>query len=150
MQPADEEFFFTVYASTRTEELSVVPWTAEQKEAFLRMQSHAQLTDYHQNYPQAKYQIIEQGAKPVGRMIVDDSGDPIILMDIALLPEYRNAGIGTALIRELMARAEKMKRALRLHVETFNPAMRLYTRLGFVKSGEISMYHEMTWTPQAR
>jgi ribosomal protein S18 acetylase RimI-like enzyme len=145
----DEDFLFQVYASTRADEMTLVNWTPEQTESFLQMQSTAQLKHYRLNYPKARYQIIEQDGAPIGRLIVDCSENPLLLMDIALLPEYQGKGIGATLIRELMAEAAEKNWSVRLHVETFNPAMRLYRRLGFVKSGEIGIYHEMTWQPQA-
>jgi GNAT superfamily N-acetyltransferase len=147
-QPRDEEFLFSVYASTRMDEMALVDWTPAQKEVFLQMQSSAQLKHYRLNYPRAEYQIIEQNDVAVGRLIVDRSKNPILLMDIALLPEYQGKGIGTALIQDLMAEAARRSWSLCLHVETFNPAMQLYSRLGFVKSGEIGIYHEMIWQPQ--
>jgi len=39
------------------------------------------------------------------------------------LPERRNAGVGTALIRDLQQEAAQAGKPLRLHVETFNPAL---------------------------
>jgi GNAT superfamily N-acetyltransferase len=145
----DEDFLFQVYASTRAAEMALVNWSSEQKAAFLQMQSTAQLQHYRLNYPKAQYQIIEWDGKPIGRLIVDRSENPVLLMDIALLPEYQKNGVGTALIQDLLAEAAGKNWSLRLHVETFNPAMRLYSRLGFVKSGEVGIYHEMTWQPQA-
>jgi ribosomal protein S18 acetylase RimI-like enzyme len=144
----EEAFLFRVYASTRATEMAWVDWTPEQKEVFLQMQSTAQLKHYRLNYPRAEYQIIEQNDVAIGRLIVDRSKNPILLMDIALLPEYQGKGVGTALIQNLMAEAARRSWSLRLHVETFNPAMHLYSRLGFVKSGEIGIYHEMIWQPQ--
>jgi ribosomal protein S18 acetylase RimI-like enzyme len=69
----------------------------------------------------------------------------MLLMDIALLPEYRSHGIGTALIKDLMAEAAQAGRPLRLHVEFFNQALRLYERLGFARMGEMGLYYEMEW-----
>jgi ribosomal protein S18 acetylase RimI-like enzyme len=66
-------------------------------------------------------------------------------MDIALLPEYRNAGIGARLIRDLQNEAAQTGRSLRLHVETFNPALRLYERLGFHSVSASGIYLEMEW-----
>ena len=148
IESKDKEFLFLVYASTRMDEMAWLDWTPEQKEGFLQMQSTAQLKHYRLNYPRAEYQIIEQNGVAVGRLIVDRSKNPILLMDIALLPEYRGKGVGTALIQDLMAEAAGRGWSLCLHVETFNPAMQLYSRLGFVKSGEIGIYHEMTWQSQ--
>lgn len=148
VKTGDEDILYRIYASTRMDEMAYVNWTEEQQTAFLRMQFNAQTTHYRNHYPNAEYQIIErEEGIPAGRLIVDRSGGSILLMDIALLPEYRNAGIGTALLKELLAEAAHKNQPVVLHVETFNPAMKLYERLGFIKTGENGIYHEMMWTP---
>ncbi len=144
-QREDEAFLLQVYASTRAEEMALVPWTNEQKVAFLRLQFQAQRSGYQASFPAAQNWIITRGERPVGRMIVQDGDGEILLIDIALLPEYRGQGMGTALITGLMAQAAGQHKTLRLHVETFNPALKLYERLGFVKTGEMGVYQEMTW-----
>jgi len=140
----DEEFSYQVYASTRAEEMKLVDWSPEQKEAFLRMQFHAQTTHYRAYYPHAEYLIIQRGETPIGRLIVDRSQDPLLLMDIALLPHFRGEGIGSKLLRELQKEGKKII----LHVSKDNPAMHLYSRLGFVTVAEDSIYLGMEWNPQ--
>lgn len=144
-QTQDEPFLFRVYASTRAEEMALVGWDAEQQQAFLQMQFNAQTQYYRMQYPNAESKIISRDDTPVGRLIVHRSNDEILLMDIALLPEYRNAGMGTTLIRALQSEAEKIHKPLHLHVEPFNPAMQLYKRLGFIKIDESGIYHLMEW-----
>ncbi len=146
-QPQDKPFLFQVYASTRTDELALVSWTAEQKQAFLQMQFDAQRDSYALEYPNAAWHIIEEAENPIGRLIVNRAADQILLMDIALLPEYRNRGIGTALIQDLMVEARRDGKPLHLHVEPFNPAFKLYQRLGFAKVGEVGIYWELAWSP---
>jgi ribosomal protein S18 acetylase RimI-like enzyme len=146
----DQDFLYRVYASTRMDEMALVNWSAEQKAAFLHMQFQAQTTHYRSYYPHAQHQIIQaENNIPIGRLIVDRSSDSILIVDIALLPEYRGAGIGTAIIRDLMTEAAQTNRAISLHVEVFNPAMQLYDRLGFVKNGEQGIYHKMVWKPES-
>ena len=146
--PEDRAFYLRVYASTRIEEMALVNWTREQKEAFLLMQFNAQTDHYNLHYPKAEYQVIEQDGKPIGRLIVERSNNHLLIMDIALLPEYRNIGMGTAIIKDLMDEASQAGLPVVLRVEFFNPVIRLYTRLGFVKTREVnSVYHEMVWTP---
>jgi GNAT superfamily N-acetyltransferase len=148
--PEDNSFYFRVYASTRADEMALVNWTAEQKEAFLLMQFNAQTEHYRLHYPQAEYQVIQRDGDLIGRLIVERTKDQLLIMDIALLPEYRNSGIGTAIIKDLMTEAARLGVPLVLRVEFFNPVIRLYTRLGFVKTREVnSVYHEMVWTPVA-
>jgi len=145
---ADAGFLLAVYASTRMEEMALVDWSPEQKDAFLRMQFEAQTKHYRSQYPDAEYQIIQRAdGVPIGRLIIDRSSDCILLMDIALLPEFRNHGIGTAMLRDLMAEAAAANLPIRLHVEFFNPVMKLYERLGFVKCQEAGLYYLMVWQP---
>jgi len=148
-EPKDIEFLYQVYASTRADEMALVDWTAEQKEAFIRMQFNAQREHYQTHYPKASNQIIQQEGVSIGRLIVERSQDPLLLIDIALLPEYRRTGIGTTLIRDLMDEAARLNWSIILHVESFNPAMNLYNRLGFIKVAEQGIYHEMKWQPTA-
>jgi ribosomal protein S18 acetylase RimI-like enzyme len=146
-EAGDEDFLHRLYASTRTDEMALVDWSAEQKEAFLCMQFQAQTAHYRAYYRHAEYQIIQHENIPIGRLIVDRSNDSMLVVDIALLPEYRNAGIGTTIIRHLMTEAALAYQPIVLRVEFFNRAIKLYSRLGFVKTREINIYHEMIWHP---
>ncbi len=146
--PEDNSFLFQVYASTRADEMALVTWSEEQKTDFLHMQFNAQRQHYLSYFPQAEYSLIcREDNRPIGRMIIDRSGDEILLMDIALLPEYRNAGIGMHLMRDIQNEASAKGLPVRLHVEIFNRALRLYERLGFAKIGENGVYLKMEWLP---
>jgi len=147
--PGDEEFLFRVYASTRIEELAPVPWTAEQKEAFLRQQFRAQTVDWARNYQGADFSIVEVDGVAAGRLYVDRGHEEIRLVDIALLPDFRRGGIGTGLIRELLAKAQAQGVPVTIHVEIFNPARALYESLGFEKVEDRGMYLFMRWRPSA-
>lgn len=146
---ADEPFLRVVYDTTRTDEMALVPWNGEQKAAFLSMQFHAQHTYYHAQFPDAKYDILEQNGQPIGRLYTDMRAEELRILDIALLPEYRNNGIGTALIQRLMSEAQEAGVALTLHVESFNPARRLYERLAFTFVQVDGIYILMTWPPSS-
>jgi ribosomal protein S18 acetylase RimI-like enzyme len=142
----DRPFLERVYASTRAEELAVVPWTDLQKAAFLRFQFDDQDRHYRQHYAQARFDVVLAGGTAVGRLYVDRSGSEIRLIDIALLPEHRGAGIGSALLGALIAEARREQKPLTIHVEHGNPAQRLYQRLGFRFTGsETGVYRLMEW-----
>jgi len=145
----DDAFSFQVYASTRADEMSVVPWSDVEKQSFLEMQFNAQRTSYLQNRPQAEWLIVMRDELAIGRMIVDRSATEICLMDIALLPEHRNAGVGSKFIKELMAEAEETGKKITLHVESYNPAFRLYSRFGFKEAGEEGFYLAMEWSSKS-
>jgi ribosomal protein S18 acetylase RimI-like enzyme len=141
----DAEFLYRVYASTRAEELAMTNWGDAQKEQFCRMQFQAQTTDYRANYPDALHSIIESGGSPVGRLIIDRKESEIRITDIAILPEARNRGIGTRILQELMEEGRAASKALSIHVEKFNPALRLYLRLGFRPIEDKGIYLLMEW-----
>jgi len=141
----DEPFLFELYASTRSDEIALVGWDKPQQEAFLRMQFKAQRSSYAMQFPNADYRIIVHDGRAAGRLIVDRSGDDILLIDVALLPEFRNAGIGSALMRQVMAEAARTRKALKLHVEKMNRARHLYDRLGFSTISDNGIYLEMIW-----
>lgn len=147
IQTQDQAFLCQVYASTRSEEMMVLPWTEEEKHRFLEMQFQAQHSHYQQYYAQAEFLIILQADQPIGRLYLDRRHDEIRIVDIALLPAYRNRGIGTALLYQILAEATQKGLLVRIHVETFNPALRLYQRLGFVDVETNGVYYLMEWRP---
>jgi ribosomal protein S18 acetylase RimI-like enzyme len=148
--PADSAFQLEVYASTRADELALTQWSPAQKQAFAQMQFEAQTRHYAIAYPEAETSIIELDQTRIGRLIVWRTAHLQLLMDIALLPAYRRAGIGTAILHGLMHESQQAGLPLRLHVEPFNPALHLYQRLGFEKIAESGFYYEMEWRPQEK
>jgi ribosomal protein S18 acetylase RimI-like enzyme len=140
----DAAFLLDVYARTRTEELAPVPWTDEQKHDFLSQQFHAQDTAYRETYPDASFMVIELAGTPIGRLYTTRlDGNELRIIDIALLPEHRNTGIGTKVIRMILADADRDGLVVSLHVELWNPALLLYERLGFRRAGANEVYVRM-------
>lgn len=142
VEPDDLPFQLALYASTR-DDLSLLDWDANQKQALIDMQFRAQSAQYCASYPQAENSIILIDDRPVGRMIVDRNQQAITLVDIAILPAHRNAGIGTVLIRGLIEEANASGWPVKLHVLRSNPAQRLYLRLGFSIVGDDDLYFVM-------
>jgi GNAT superfamily N-acetyltransferase len=145
----DEAFLQDLYASTRADELAPLGWSPAQQQAFTQMQYQAQRRSYLAQFPAAEHCIIQRAGADVGRLIVDHCGDMIRVIDISLLPEHRNVGLGSGLLRDLQAEAVRAGKAVGLHVNGGNRARRLYVRLGFVVTGESVFYLEMTWRPVA-
>ena len=132
----DAAFLLEVYATTRADELALVPWSNEQKEAFLRFQFDAQHASYHERFPEASYNIILQDDEPIGRLYVSREDEEIRILDITVLPRYRNAGIGNSLIRELLTEGAQTRKRVSIWVEHFNPSLHLFERLGFSRVQE--------------
>lgn len=146
VQASDSPVLFAIYASTRTEELAQVGWSAAQLESFLRMQFNAQSSYYQSEYPRATFQMIVVSGQPAGRLYLHRRETEIRIMDIALLPEFRGRGLGTVLLQEVLAEAKRTAKRVSIHVESFNPAQRLYARLGFKQTATNGVYHLMEWS----
>lgn len=149
----DLPLLFEIYASTRQEEMALVPhWSAQEKQAFLQQQFVAQHQYYKERYIGASFALILWKSKPVGRWYVHPqfAADEIRIMDIAVLPDYRNKGIGSRLLQHILKEAQEQGKKVTIHVEFNNPAKRLYQRFGFSKIGEFnSVYHLLQWLPAA-
>ncbi|HYG24788.1 MAG TPA: GNAT family N-acetyltransferase [Verrucomicrobiae bacterium] len=149
-EPADEPFLLRVYGSTRAEELAQTNWSVEEKSAFVQMQFSAQTQFYQENYEGAEYLIVLCDQRPGGRLYVHRTQEEIRVMDIALLPEFRGKGIGTLLLNQLFAEGRSSGKSVGIHVEIFNPAVRLYQRLGFRKMADKGVYHFYQWFPDSQ
>lgn len=145
--PEDEQLLFEIYASTRAEEMSLVPWNDEQRLAFLKMQFEAQQNHYAEKYPGANHNIILVDDKAVGRIYVARMEDEIRIVDLTLLPRDRGNGVGTYLLMQLISEATTKVRPLRIYVETFNRSLKLFERLGFSRTAEHGMHILMEWMP---
>jgi ribosomal protein S18 acetylase RimI-like enzyme len=144
----DLPFIAALYASTRTEELAVTGWPDEVKSAFLEQQHRAQHHFYQANYPGAEWLIVEQDGAGIGRLYLQQRETDIRLIDIALLPAFRRAGIGGAMIGDLLEWAGALSKSISLHVEPNNPVRPLYVRLGFESLGLAGAYEAMQWQPE--
>lgn len=147
--PEDEAFLAKLYATTRDIEMALTGWDAAQQEAFLRMQFQFQTTHYRHHYGDASFQIILRDNTPIGRIYVHYGARELRLMDIALLPEFRRSGIGGAILENLLQEAAQQEKTVTLHVERFNPALRLYERLGFRVVEDLGINLLMEWRPAA-
>jgi ribosomal protein S18 acetylase RimI-like enzyme len=144
--PADDEFLLAVYSSSRAEEVAQVVWPEGQKEAFLRSQFNLQRQDYDSRFPNAEYAVILLGAEPAGRIWIERDAKEIHLLDIAILPEFQNRGIGTLLVRQLINESVRTQKSLRHMVFILNvDAQRFYERLGFVDVEDAGAYKRMEW-----
>jgi ribosomal protein S18 acetylase RimI-like enzyme len=147
---ADVPFLRRLYISTRWEELApLVDWTDAQKIAFLDSQFDAQRSYYLSNYASAAFDVLEAQGVPAGRLYLDRQANTLLVVDIALLPEWCGRGIGTALLEAMFAEARLSGKGVTISVEKFNPAQRLYRRLGFREYAEDDVYWFMHWSPQA-
>ncbi len=145
---ADEAFLLQAYGSSRADELARVPWTEEQKQAFVKMQFTAQQDHYVVVYPQARHDIIYVHETAVGRIYVDRDAERIHVLDFTVLPEHRGRGVGSTLLRRLMDEAGASGKPVTIYVEFFNPSLRLFERLGFQREKEEGFQFLLKWQAQ--
>lgn len=148
-QPVDEPVLLAVYGSTREDELATTDWDDARKREFVEMQFRAQDQYYRANYANASFDLILVDGEPAGRLYVARWPDELRIMDIALLAPFRGLGVGTRLLHELQTEAGVAGKALRIHVERFNPALTLYGRLGFRLVEDRGVYLFLEWTSPA-
>ncbi len=146
--PEDEDFLAAVYGSTRHQELAMVPWTDEQKDAFIKFQLNAQLTHYRTEYPNAEYLIILFDAEPAGRLYLDLRESEIRIMDITLLPEHRRKGISSPIIRRLMDKASALEKKLSINLDKLSQSQPIFERFGFKPTEDTGFHVLYVWQPE--
>lgn len=125
-----------------------MPWSEEQKQAFLWQQFKAQDHEYRRAYPDGSFSVIELSTNPVGRLYLRHGASDTRIIDLALLPDYRGWGIGSRLLGDLAREADRAERSLSIHVEVFNTgARRLYARFGFELAEDNGVYLLLARSP---
>jgi ribosomal protein S18 acetylase RimI-like enzyme len=145
----DRDFRYRLFCDSRAPEFALLlaPGIFEQVMAH---QFQAQTVGYGAEFPQASFDIIETAERPIGRIVVDRPGTMLHLVDLAIIPELRGRGIGTAVMRALMDEARWANIPVQLEVASENdPSLQLYLRLGFVPTETVPLYTRLEWRPPA-
>lgn len=142
----DEDFLIALYKSSRGDDLRGLGWDEDRISEFLGMQYTAQ-RNLEGDQEHTSDQLVLLDGKPIGRLSVETRADEIRCLDLALLADYRNQGVGTHLIRRLQEEARPANLPLRLQVIRFNRAVNLLERLGFRRTSETGTHFQMEWLP---
>lgn len=147
---ADQPFLEALYVSTRWEELAHSQWTEAERLTFLKSQFVAQTRHYDQAYRHCSdFLILVKNREPIGRLYLHAAATDLRVIDIALMPQWRGQGIGGQLLKALHTEAAQSGRDVSIHVEMYNPALRLYKRLGFQEVAPNGPYLLMRWPATA-
>jgi RimJ/RimL family protein N-acetyltransferase len=128
--------FLTDAAITATEDQGRFPADLDRVEyrAGFREWTHEQVRG---EVPDSTTSVVTAYGADVGRLRVVRSDGLVELAGLQLLPAHQGRGLGTRVVRDLMAEAADSGRAFGLSVEKDNPRARaLYERLGLVVVGE--------------
>jgi RimJ/RimL family protein N-acetyltransferase len=147
-EAGDEAFLFELYSNLRTPEFIALPIPEAQRQQLIRMQYLAQNRAYAAQYPDSDYQIVLRDGRPVGKIRIARTAGEFHLVDIVLVPEARNSGTGTSLLKQLQEEAENARMPIRSTVFRFNPgSLRFHLRLGFRIVSEDAIQFHMEWLP---
>ena len=135
--PADAGLRASWYASTRTDLAVLGPGTAD---ALISAQHAAREAQYAATRPGAEDAIVTVDGSPVGRLLLDRTADPEVVVDVVVAPAWRGRGIGTGLLRDVLARAFAEGRGVALATTPGSAAVALYARLGFSPTGASGGY----------
>jgi len=92
-------------------------------------------------------QVVQSNGADIGWMQVSEASAGFHLHQIHIVATFRNRGVGSRLILDLLGRARAEGRPLVLNVIRGNPALSLYRRLGFRRIGETHERIQMIWDP---
>jgi ribosomal protein S18 acetylase RimI-like enzyme len=91
-----------------------------------------QRTDFDARFQRCEVSIIEVDGRATGALWLEPRPAELYVTDLQVLPELQSRGVGTAVLRELMAKAVTLGLPVTLDVLRVNRrAQRLYERLGF-------------------
>lgn len=144
--PQVEEFLYQVFYSTKQEEAVSWGFPPEEADSFIRTQWVIRQQAYQLQYPYAKTELIIDNHRWIGSLMTLRTEEALHLIDLALLPTYRNQQHGSSIITKLQQDASERHIPILLHVLAMNPALRLYQRMGFHITGNHEPYLSMQWT----
>ncbi|AXA89811.1 GNAT family N-acetyltransferase [Massilia sp. YMA4] len=147
VEHADQRFLEQLYASTRSTDQRMDGCDARTEALLVALQFRARQAQLRAVYPYGDIAVIFERDRPIGSLYVNYGADEIRILDISLLPEYRNRGIGQGLLRSLQAQGVRMRVPVRLDLLLSSPAYRLFQRCGFVLRGANGLHNSLEWSP---
>jgi len=142
----DVDFLYDVFSSHTLPGLAVLPMDEAIKVSLVRMQFKSQTATYRALHPNGRFAILERDGVAIGRLVVDEVDGIATIVDLALLPDARGGGIGSALMTSLLEWLSQRCRAVRCTVLCTNVAsLRMCERVGFVRVGEQLPHVELEW-----
>jgi len=147
MTQSDLRFIQRLFARVRWPEFAASGMPPRQICALLRMQCNAQHQHYMQHFQKTDYGVlVGPDGQLIGRLYLDWGKEDLRIVDIALMPNWQQRGLGRALLECVFADAAAKGMKVAIHVEKNNPALKLYDRLGFRAVEDKEVYWFMEWT----
>ncbi len=90
-----------------------------------------QAQHFRERFDHSNIRIIVVAGRDIGMVETGAADTEVVLANIRIAPEYQGRGLGTAIITEILAKAQQADQRVRLRVLKVNPARHFYERLGF-------------------
>lgn len=144
----DEDFLYNLYKLSRVDEFSMTGIGELQFEMLMRMQYAARKMTYENNYPVSGHNIVIVDGAEAGQIWVFSDATQYRLIDIAIAGAFQNQGVGSSLMKSLIAQTIQAEIPLRCSVATNNPgSLRFHQRLGFRIVSSNEAYYQMEYAP---
>ena len=145
---ADELFLFELFRALRAGRFDFQPGGHPQMAVTIRLQFKAQEHALASRYPGSEHSIILLDGAPVGRLRVARDETGFELADMSILPDHQRKGIGSAVMKNLIAEVHRGGLSIRSMVAQANEAsFHFYRHLGFDVTGQDAGYVHVRWRP---
>jgi ribosomal protein S18 acetylase RimI-like enzyme len=130
---ADLDFLYALHVATMKEYVDRTwGWDDAQQEAA-----------YRRNHDPGAIQIITRDGQDIGMLYAEEREAEVFVAHIEISPEYQGRGIGSSILRGIVAEAALRQKTVSLRVLRVNPARSLYERLGFKIVEETTTHFSM-------
>ncbi len=137
---ADYAFLYGLFVATMRDSISQIWGWEEARWA----------TFYRPQFDPSRYRIVVVDGQDIGALVVERRPTELYLDTVEIVSEHQGRGLGTVLIRDVLAEARAGGLPVTLQVNRANPARRLYERLGFVETGRTETHYRMRASPSSR
>jgi ribosomal protein S18 acetylase RimI-like enzyme len=143
----DDAFLFALFRAVRSAEFAQAGLGPAHLDLLMKIQHAGQKQSYGAQYP-GGHDIVLVDGKPAGRIWLYRGPREHHLADISLMPEFRNRGIGSALVKDAIAGARTAAVRLTCAVAATNGgSLRFHQRLGFQIVGQDEVYYDLAIEP---
>lgn len=145
--PEDKPLLRALFADAHLE-LTALP--CDTRFVLVDMQFRAQRRNHAAAHPNATSEIVVVDDRPVGRVLVDDSGDVVRVVDISVSLGHRRLGIAGHVLAAIVHDADVTRRHVELTVWSGNrAAVALVERAGFAPVADEAGYVTFDRAPAA-
>ncbi|MBN6186366.1 GNAT family N-acetyltransferase [Aneurinibacillus sp. BA2021] len=147
VEEVDETILLHLFFNS-SPDLQSMPIPDDIKNVLVRQQFLAEQHFLKTHFPDADVCVISLNGHIIGRLNMHRGQKAYRILAMALLPEFRNRGIGRKLLEDILQEAANCKKKVCLQVAWHNGSARaLYEQLGFKVVEDKGVYYEMQWTP---